>query len=96
MGLLANYAKVSMTKSAAGTPNAYGESTYTNSTIYGVKESTNKLLRDRYGAEVVANTLIMTETSLTVGDKVDGDIVVRVDTVRNINGSTDHYEAYTQ
>jgi hypothetical protein len=96
MGLLANYAKVSITKSTAGALNEYAEPTYATSTIYGVKESTNKLVRDRYGAEVVANTLIMTETSLTVGDKVDGDIVMRVDTVRDINGAVSHYEAYTQ
>jgi hypothetical protein len=94
--MLSDYAKVSMTKYAAGTPNKYNESTYTTSTIYGVKESVNKLVRDSHGVEVVAGTLVLTTTSLTVGDKVDGDVVVRVDTIRDIEGVVSHYEAYCQ
>jgi hypothetical protein len=94
--MLTNYAKVAMTLSVAGTPNKYNESTYTTSTIYGVKESTNKLVRDRYGTEIVAGTLVLTKTAVTINDRIDGDIVIRVDTVRDITGNVSHYEAYTQ
>ncbi len=96
MGILSGYAKVAMTKGTAGTPNAYGESTYTNTTIYGVKESTGKLVRDQNGDEVVAGTLILTETLCALGDLLDGDRVIRVDTVRDIEGSVSHYEVYTK
>ena len=94
--MLTNYAKVAMTLSTAGTLNKYNEPTYSDSTIYGVKESVNKLVRDRYGAEVVAGTLVLTKTAVTVNDKIDGDIVVRADTIRDINGNVSHYEVYTQ
>ena len=93
--MLTPYANQSIIHEVASAPNAYNEIQYAAAvSIKGRKEGSNRLIRTATGEEVVAGAFVMTGTLVTVNDKLDGRVVLRVDPVPALSGVTAFYEVY--
>lgn len=96
MGRLSNYANQNLSLEVrTATKNAYNEYTYSTAVIIkGRKEPSNKLVVDASGEDKITSSFVMTEVAVTVGDKIDGRMVVTSEPVPNLAGITEFYEVY--
>lgn len=88
------YANQTLEHKAVTGINEYNEPTYSTSNIKGRKEPGNKLIRNNEGEEVVSSALVLTETEVSVGDKIDGRLVLKVDEAAGLDGTIEFYEVY--
>ena len=88
------YANQSLTLEKAGALNSYGEFTYATSTIKGRKQTEFKLVRNSTGQEVVSTAQVFTTTAITVNDRIDGQVVIAVQSAVDIDGAVQFYQVY--
>ena len=92
--MIAEYLNQNLSWGHAGTPNEYNESTYTTTTIKGRKQTGFKLVRDSAGAQVVSSAMVMTETTISIGDLIDTDEVIAVNPAIDLDGATQWNEVW--
>jgi len=91
---LDNYFNQSLTWKHVASTNDYNEPIYTTFTIKGRKETGNILVRNAQGQEVVSSAAIFTGSAIANNDLIDGQLVVSVDAMINLNGTIKFYEVY--
>lgn len=94
--MLTDLANQALTWQSVASINAYNEPTYTTATIYGRKEDGFRQIRNAQGEITVSSALVLTDSAVAVGGKIDGRIIIAVETIRDLGGAVDHYEAYLQ
>lgn len=90
--MLEDYLNQNLTWAAKSTLNDYGEQTYAAATtIKGRKEAQSKIIRNEQGEEVTINAVAYTDELVSIGDKVDGRIVVSLDALVDLDGDVMFY-----
>lgn len=80
---------------SAGSSDGYEEAEYhPPETIKVRKETKRGLVRTALGSEVQAETYVLTEEEIIVGDLIDGIEVRRIETIDAKNGALLGFEAY--
>jgi len=93
--MIANYLNQSASWQHVATTTEYNEHTYTTSTVKCRKETGFKLVRNAQGQEVVSSACYFTQSAVTVDDKLDGKLVIAVNSEVGLDGSIEFYEVYT-
>lgn len=74
---------------------AYNEKTFATSvTIKGRSEDAFKLIRNDKGDEVVSSGKVFTKSAISVGDLLDGRIVIASEPKRGLSGNVEFYEVF--
>jgi hypothetical protein len=92
--MINNYTNQTLTLKRPSTPNEYNESTYTSTKIKGRKEDGYKLIRNKYGEEVVSSARVFTKTSVETDDLIDDRLVISSEPLSDIDGATGFYTVY--
>lgn len=74
--------------------NSYNEKNTIQRSIKGRLESGFKLIRNDKGEEVVSSGMVFTKTEITVGDLLDGRVVISAEPKRGLSGNVEFYEVY--
>jgi hypothetical protein len=84
-------------KTKTGT-NEYSDPTFSDSTIYCRINWKNRLIKNSRGEDVTASALIITDSSVSIGDFVTYSgrdyEVIQSDPIYDFDGDIDHYEAF--
>src|SRR5512145_1404781 len=95
-GLIDNYLNQSITLKTAGTPSAWGVSTYTTSIVAARWIYRRKVIRDATGNEIVSMAQCYLNTSVNPQDVINHDnrdwTILQVKPIVNFEGMTEHYE----
>jgi len=95
--LISTYLKGSYSWQHVLTKDKYNEiATSITTTIKGRLESELKLIRSATGEEITytATALLITDSAVVVGDKIDGRTVLSSSIMQGLDGSTKFYEVY--
>ena len=92
--MLEMYANQTATLGVQGTPNDYGESTYTTTTIKCRLEPVSKLIKNRDGQLVESSAWIATESVISLGNQINGRDIISVESQCGLNGAVEFYEGY--
>jgi len=91
--LISTYLKGSYTWQHILTKDKYNEiATSTTTTIKGRIESGFKLIVDPTGEDVSSTAVLITESAVVVGDKIDGRIVLASSRMDGLDGAAAFYE----
>lgn len=74
--------------------NEYNEATYTSTKIKGRKEDGYKLIRNKYGEEVVSSARVFTKSLVETDDLIDDRLVISSEPLSDIDGATGFYTVY--
>jgi len=88
------YLNQTVTWSAKSGQDKYNKITYSDSSISARKEGRRRMVRNLQGEEVVSETTIYTQSAIGAEDKIDGELVIRVNDWIDFNGSVVGYEVY--
>lgn len=93
--MIGNYANQSLTWKHVLTINDYNEPlTSETLTIKGRMETGHKLVRNSKGEEVVSSARVFTESVVSVGDLIDGKLVISVESAVKLNGSVGYVTVF--
>jgi hypothetical protein len=99
--MITNYLNQSLSWKHVASLDSYNQPAYTTTTIKGRKESCSKLVNNSQGqstgsANMMSNSLVFTESAISVNDKIDDKLVLMVETVIGLTGTVSHYEVYLE
>jgi hypothetical protein len=95
MSLISDYANQTVSLERKESTNDYGDVTYSDTeSILAVYEPATGLRRSLTGDEVAVESRVLTETPVSLGDRIEGSSVRRVIPVIGFDGETIGYEAY--
>lgn len=94
MSMLSAYMNQTASWEYVSTINEYNEATYLTVSIKCRKETGFKLVRNAQGQETTSSAQIFTESAIDVNDKIDGKLVIAVDTQIDLGGASRFRECY--
>lgn len=93
--MLEDYTNQSLVWVKVLTLNEYGEvATSTTTTIKGRMDTGFKLVRNAQGKEVVSTAYVATKSAVSVGDTINGKVVVSSEPAVGLDGAILWYDVY--